>query len=155
MEHIVRKHRTNFAKTSASWLTFSGAMIPRSINWLALLLAAFTMLSVSVESCMAARVVVEEDQPHALVTQDDHQELGKVASSTSVPDFARPDLPRPYRCSGYPYTRAVFIVVSILFVVALLYDPSERTNALYGLGILATGIPYYWWWNKRYPAKQA
>ncbi len=94
MEHIVRKHRTNFAKTSASWLTFSGAMIPRSINWLALLLAAFTMLSVSVESCMAARVVVEEDQPHALVTQDDHQELGKVASSTSVPDFARPDLPR-------------------------------------------------------------
>ena len=68
---------------------------------------------------------------------------------------SRPDLPRPYRCSGYPFTPALFIVVSILFVVALLYDPSERTNALYGLGILATGIPYYWWWNKRYPAKQA
>lgn len=69
-------------------------MIPRSLNWLALLLAAFTMLSVSVESCVAAKVVVEEDQPHALVSQDDHHELGKVASSTTVPDFACPDLPR-------------------------------------------------------------
>jgi len=69
-------------------------MIPRPINWLALLLAAFTMLSVSVESCMAAKVVIEEDQPHALVSQDDHQELSKAASSTTVPDFACPDLPR-------------------------------------------------------------
>jgi len=68
-------------------------MIPRPINWLALLLAAFTMLSVSVESCVAAKVVVEEDQPHALVSQDDHHELGKVVSSC-VPDFACPDLPR-------------------------------------------------------------
>jgi basic amino acid/polyamine antiporter, APA family len=67
---------------------------------------------------------------------------------------SRPDLPRPYRCSGYPFTPALFILVSVLFVVALLYDPSERTNALYGLGILATGVPYYWWWNKRHPAKQ-
>jgi hypothetical protein len=75
-------------------LTLSGVMIPRSINWLALLLAAFTMLSVSVESCVAAKVVIEEDQPHALVSQDDHQELGKVASSTSVPDFACVELPR-------------------------------------------------------------
>jgi hypothetical protein len=69
-------------------------MIPRSLNWLALLLAAFTMLSVSVESCVAAKVVVEEDQPHALVSQDDHHELGKVASSTNAPEFACPELPR-------------------------------------------------------------
>jgi hypothetical protein len=52
------------------------------------------MLSVSMESCMVAKVVVEEDQPHALVSQDDHQDLGKAASSTSMPDFACPDLPR-------------------------------------------------------------
>lgn len=55
----------------------------------------------------------------------------------------RPDLPRPYRCSGYPVTPALFIVVSILFVAALLWDPSERRNALYGLAILASGIPFY------------
>lgn len=69
-------------------------MIPRSINWLALLLAAFTMLSVSVESCVGAKVVIEEDQPHALVSQDDQQAIGKVAWTASVPDFVCPDLPR-------------------------------------------------------------
>lgn len=84
-------------------------MIPRSLNWLALLLAAFTMLSVSVESCMAAKVVVEEDQPHALVTQDDHQELGKVASSTSVPDFTCPDLPRLVIAEAQPEYREALI----------------------------------------------
>lgn len=84
-------------------------MIPRSINWLALLLAAFTMLSVSVESCVAAKVVIEEDQPHALVTQDDHQELGKAASSTSVPDFACPDLPRQHVAEVLPDHRAALI----------------------------------------------
>jgi len=61
----------------------------------------------------------------------------------------RPDLERPYRCTGYPFTPALFITVSVLFVVALLLDEAERENALYGLGILATGVPYYWWWTSR------
>jgi APA family basic amino acid/polyamine antiporter len=67
----------------------------------------------------------------------------------------RPDHPRPYRCSGYPVTPALFIAVSVLFVVALLWDPSERKNALYGLGILATGVPYYAWWTRRQAATPA
>jgi len=86
-------------------------MIPRSINWLALLLAAFTMLSMSVESCVAAKVVIEEDQPHALVSQDDHAELGKVASSTSVPLFACPDLPRLLITEALPEHREALIAV--------------------------------------------
>ncbi len=61
----------------------------------------------------------------------------------------RPDLGRPYRCWGYPVTPALFIAVSVLFVGGLLCDPAERTNALYGLFILATGIPYYAWWTRR------
>ena len=60
----------------------------------------------------------------------------------------RPDLPRPYRCTLYPLSPALFILVSIAFVAALLYDPTERTNALFGLGILASGIPYYLWWTR-------
>lgn len=80
-------------------------MIPRSINWLALLLAAFTMLSVSVESCVAAKGVIEEDQPHALVSQDDHHDLGKAASSTSMPDFACADLPRLLIAEAQPAHR--------------------------------------------------
>jgi len=68
--------------------------------------------------------------------------------------WTRPDLPRPYRCTGYPVTPALFVLVSVAFVVALLYDPSERTNALYGLGILATGVPYYVLWTEHQKAKR-
>lgn len=68
-------------------------MVPRSINWLAVMLAAFTLLSVSVESCVAAKVVIEEDQPHALVAQDQHQDLGKPTWITQAPGFVCPDMP--------------------------------------------------------------
>ena len=56
----------------------------------------------------------------------------------------RPDLPRPYRCTGYPFTPAIFVLVAVAFVGALLSDPEERKNAIYGLAILASGIPAYW-----------
>jgi APA family basic amino acid/polyamine antiporter len=61
----------------------------------------------------------------------------------------RPDLPRPYRCMGYPITPALFIVVAIGFVVTLLNDEGEQKNALVGLGILATGVPVYFLFARR------
>jgi amino acid transporter len=56
----------------------------------------------------------------------------------------KPHLPRPYRCTGYPFTPALFIAVAVAFVAALLSDPGERANAIYGLAILASGVPAYW-----------
>lgn len=67
----------------------------------------------------------------------------------------RPDLPRPYRCTGYPVTPLLFIVMSLAFIGALLMDPSERTNALYGLGIIAAGVPCYFLFARRRPAAPA
>ena len=61
----------------------------------------------------------------------------------------RPDLPRPYRCTGYPLTPALFIVVAIGFVVTLLVDPIEQKNALVGLVILAAGLPVYFLFVRR------
>lgn len=55
----------------------------------------------------------------------------------------RPDLPRHYRCTGYPVTPIVFVVVAVAFVVALLWDEQERKNAVWGLCILAAGLPFY------------
>jgi APA family basic amino acid/polyamine antiporter len=55
----------------------------------------------------------------------------------------RPDAVRTYRCSGYPWTPALFIAVAIAFVAALLLDEGERKNALYGLAIIAVGVPCY------------
>jgi APA family basic amino acid/polyamine antiporter len=62
---------------------------------------------------------------------------------------SRPDHPRPYRCLGYPLTPALFVLIAVAFVLALLTDPGEQRNALIGLGLLATGLPYYAWLRRR------
>jgi APA family basic amino acid/polyamine antiporter len=61
----------------------------------------------------------------------------------------RPMAPRPYRCTGYPVTPALFIGVALVFVVAMLRDADKQRNALKGLAIVLAGLPYYWWWTRR------
>ncbi|MFK7741190.1 MAG: APC family permease [Planctomycetota bacterium] len=63
----------------------------------------------------------------------------------------RPDAERPYRCSGYPITPALFILVALAFIGAVLSDAAEQKNALIGLAIVASGIPYYVIWQKLRP----
>jgi APA family basic amino acid/polyamine antiporter len=53
----------------------------------------------------------------------------------------QPDRPRPYRCAGYPWLPAIYIVVAIAFVIStLLSRPGE---SLIGLGMACLGIPLY------------
>jgi APA family basic amino acid/polyamine antiporter len=60
----------------------------------------------------------------------------------------RPDAVRPYRCTGYPVTPALFIGVAVLFVVTMLGDAEKQKNALIGLAIIGAGIPYYFCWRR-------
>ncbi len=60
--------------------------------------------------------------------------------------LTRPEHPRPYRTWGYPVVPLVFVAGSIAFVVnTLLERPME---SLTGLGLLALGLPAYWYWKK-------
>ncbi len=54
-----------------------------------------------------------------------------------------PDAPRPYRCFGYPWSPALFIAVMIVVDLYVLAEPANRTNALFGLLIIASGVPVY------------
>lgn len=67
---------------------------------------------------------------------------------------SRPDAKRPYRCTGYPFTPALFILVAVGFIVAVLQDKAEVWNALIGLAIVGAGVPYYLWWQRAYPASK-
>jgi APA family basic amino acid/polyamine antiporter len=60
-----------------------------------------------------------------------------------------PDAPRTYRCGAYPIGPILFIAVVLAVDVALLCDPQGRSNALWGLGIIATGVPAYLVMNRR------
>lgn len=61
----------------------------------------------------------------------------------------RPDRPRPYRCTGYPVTPLLFLAVVLFVDIHTLTTPQSQRNALYGLGILALGVPVYFLATRR------
>ena len=58
-----------------------------------------------------------------------------------------PDLPRPYKTWGYPVMPFLFIIALIgLLINTLINKPVE---SLAGLGIVAIGIPVYYYWRRK------
>ena len=59
----------------------------------------------------------------------------------------QPNRPRPYRVIGYPFIPVFFVGCCLLLVgLTLISQPRE---ALTGLGLIATGLPFYWVWRRR------
>ena len=59
----------------------------------------------------------------------------------------QPGRPRPYRVVGYPVVPVLFVgFCAGLVVMTLVSQPRE---ALTGLGLMATGLPFYWAWQRR------
>ena len=54
-------------------------------------------------------------------------------------------LPRPYKTWGYPWVPALFVAGSGLLVVNTLME--RPVESLLGLGLVAIGLPAYWYWN--------
>jgi APA family basic amino acid/polyamine antiporter len=60
----------------------------------------------------------------------------------------RPELPRPYRVWGYPAVPALFILASSLLVANTLAE--RPLESLWGLGLVALGLPAYAYWRRRF-----
>lgn len=68
-----------------------------------------------------------------------------------------PDTVRPYRTWGYPYVPIIFICFAILFLVFTVFSDIENytsgaspvINSLWGVILLCSGIPLYWYFKKR------
>jgi basic amino acid/polyamine antiporter, APA family len=56
------------------------------------------------------------------------------------------DLPRPYRTWGYPVVPILFVLGSGLLVVNTLME--RPVESLLGLGLVALGLPAYWYWRR-------
>jgi len=67
------------------------------------------------------------------------------------------DTPRPYKVPGYPWVPAFFVLFAGVFVVITLYNDISSSaagtvpiiNSLFGLVLVALGIPFYLMFRKR------
>ena len=64
----------------------------------------------------------------------------------------RPDVARPYRCTGYPYLPALYLLMAGAWALNSLFTRPKET--LIGIAIVFLGAPFYAFWRwqlKRHP----
>lgn len=66
--------------------------------------------------------------------------------------WRRPELPRPYRAWGYPFTPLLFLALSAWTLVFIIKD--KPTESLYGLVTVASGLLFYFAAQKLGPASR-
>lgn len=68
-----------------------------------------------------------------------------------------PEAPRPYKVWGYPYVPALFVTFAAMYVLITLYNDvtaymkgeSPIINSVFGLLLVAAGIPLYYYFRRR------
>jgi len=66
--------------------------------------------------------------------------------------WKKPDLPRPYRCTGYPWLPGLYVLIGVIWTLNTIF--TRPTEAFWGATIVAAGIPGYFYWKRgsRHPA---
>jgi APA family basic amino acid/polyamine antiporter len=58
----------------------------------------------------------------------------------------RPEIPRPYRCTGYPWLPAIYVVIGTAWTLNTIF--TRPTEAFWGTAIVLAGVPGYWYWKR-------
>src|ERR1700685_3878456 len=63
--------------------------------------------------------------------------------------WKRPEVPRPYRCTGYPWLPAIYVLVGTAWTLNTII--TRPTEAFWGTAIVLVGVPgyLYWKWSAR------
>lgn len=77
---------------------------------------------------------------------------GATALGVFILRHRMPDAPRPYKAWGYPIVPAIFILFCLALIIITLFG--KPREALLGLGLMFTGIPFYYYWKSKMPAGQ-
>lgn len=60
--------------------------------------------------------------------------------------WKRPEIARPYRCTGYPWLPAIYVLVGVAWTLNTII--TRPTEALWGAGIVLAGVPGYLYWKR-------
>src|SRR6202521_2938971 len=61
--------------------------------------------------------------------------------------WKRPDVPRPYPCTGYPWLPAIYVLVGGAWTLNTIIQ--RPTEAFWGATIVLLGVPGYLYWKRR------
>ncbi|MGA8151603.1 MAG: amino acid permease [Terriglobales bacterium] len=60
--------------------------------------------------------------------------------------WRRPDIPRPYRCAGYPWMPAIYVLAGTAWTLNTII--TRPTEAFWGTAIVLIGVPGYLYWKR-------
>src|SRR6266481_9073705 len=60
--------------------------------------------------------------------------------------WKRPDVPRPYRCTGYPWLPAIYVLIGTAWTLNTIF--TRPTESLAGTIIVLIGVPGYLYWKR-------
>ena len=59
--------------------------------------------------------------------------------------WKKPDIPRPYRCTGYPWLPGIYVLVGVAWTLNTII--TRPTEAFWGATIVLVGVPGYLYWK--------
>jgi APA family basic amino acid/polyamine antiporter len=63
----------------------------------------------------------------------------------------KPHAERPYRCTGYPWLPAIYVILGSLWAINAALEKTKET--LVGAAIVLAGVPFYLYWKRQRAAK--
>jgi basic amino acid/polyamine antiporter, APA family len=60
--------------------------------------------------------------------------------------WKRPEIPRPYRCTGYPWLPAIYVLMGTAWTLNTII--TRPTQAFWGTAIMLIGVPGYLYWKR-------
>ncbi len=60
--------------------------------------------------------------------------------------WKRPDIPRPYRCAGYPWLPGIYILIGVAWILNTI--AKRPMEAFWSLAIVFIGVPGYLYWKR-------
>jgi len=60
--------------------------------------------------------------------------------------WKRPEIPRPYRCTGYPWLPAIYVLMGAVWTLNTII--TRPTQAFWGTAIVLVGVPFYLYWKR-------
>ena len=60
--------------------------------------------------------------------------------------WKRPEIPRPYRCTGYPWLPAIYVLIGAAWTLNTIF--TRPTEAFWGTTIVLIGVPGYLYWKR-------